>query len=148
MLEARGADIFWLDAGADATEGWSFVGTGERSSLPRDVALDAAPSDPTLPPFSGGWVGWLDYESGAAAAGAPVSGPVDEAGGSWLRPTHVVAFDHTARRTWVLSADGELPTWAAEVSVVRYPVDDTLPSKVPDGARRIAEARHLSLIHI
>ncbi|WP_372466621.1 anthranilate synthase component I family protein [Microbacterium maritypicum] len=142
MLEARVADVFWLDAGADAAQGWSFVGTGERSSLPRDVALDAAPTDRTRPPFSGGWVGWLDYESGAAAAGAPVSRPVDEPGGSWLRATHVVAFDHAARRTWVLSADDELPSWTAEVSAVPQPADDTVPLKVPDGARRVAEARH------
>ncbi|WP_337750139.1 anthranilate synthase component I family protein [Microbacterium sp. B19(2022)] len=142
MLEARGADVFWLDAGADATEGWSFVGTGERSSLPRDVALDAAPSDPTFPPFSGGWVGWLDYESGAAAAGAPVNGPVDEPGGSWLRATHVVAFDHAARRAWALGADDELPSWAAEVSGAPQPPDHAVPLKASDGAVRIAEARH------
>lgn len=142
MLEERTADLFWLDAGADAAEGWSFVGTGERSSLPRDVALDGAPSDPTLPPFSGGWVGWLDYESGAAAAGAPVSGPVDEPGGSWLRVTHVVAFDHAARRAWALGADDELPSWAAEVSAVPQPPDHSVPLKASDGAVRIAEARH------
>jgi anthranilate synthase component 1 len=142
MLEARAADVFWLDAGADATEGWSFVGTGERSSVPRDVALDASPHEATLPPFSGGWVGWLDYESGAAAAGAPVTGDAEEADGSWLRATHVVAFDHAARRTWVLSDDEDLPAWAAEVTAVHGLSDDTVTSVEPDGALRIAEARH------
>lgn len=71
MLETGNADVFWLDAGADATTGWSFIGTGERSTLPRDVRLDVAAPTPGQPPFTGGWVGWLDYESGAAAAGHP-----------------------------------------------------------------------------
>lgn len=144
VLEARVDDVFWLDAGADAVEGWSFVGTGERSSLPREVALDVAPADRTLPPFSGGWVGWLDYESGAAAAGAPVrgNGRVDETGGAWLRATHVVAFDHAARRVWALSADGELPAWAEEVSAARDRVGDVLAPQTTDGAPRIAEGRH------
>lgn len=144
VLEARVDDVFWLDAGADAVEGWSFVGTGERSSLPREVALDVARADRTLPPFSGGWVGWLDYESGAAAAGAPVrgNGRVDETGGAWLRATHVVAFDHAARRVWALSADGELPAWAEEVSAARDRVGDVLPPQTTDGAPRIAEGRH------
>lgn len=141
-LEARVTDVFWLDAGADVGEGWSFVGTGERSSLPRDVALDVAPSDPTLPPFSGGWIGWLDYESGAAAAGAPVGDAVDEADGSWLRATHVVAFDHAARRAWVLSTGDDLPAWEAEVTSVHESSDDAITPGLPDRVRRIAEARH------
>ncbi|WP_168429523.1 MULTISPECIES: anthranilate synthase component I family protein [unclassified Microbacterium] len=142
MLEAQVADLFWLDAGADATEGWSFVGTGERSSLPREVALGGAPADRTVPPFSGGWVGWLDYESGAAAAGAPVSGRVNETGGVWLRATHVVAFDHAARRVWALSDDGDLPAWAARVSAVEDAPDETVPQALPDGDSRVAEGRH------
>ena len=87
MLEAGAADVFWLDAGAAATTGWSFVGTGEPSTLPREVRLDRGAADPALPPFTGGWVGWLDYESGARVAGAPVAGTVEESGGAWLRAT-------------------------------------------------------------
>ena len=39
-LERECADVFWLDAGADASEGWSFIGTGRASSFPGDVRLD------------------------------------------------------------------------------------------------------------
>jgi para-aminobenzoate synthetase component 1 len=145
-LEARVADVFWLDAGADATEGWSYVGTGERSALPQEVRLDVAPADPALPPFSGGWFGWLDYESGAAAGGAPVSGPVDAMAGAWLHATHVVAFDHSARRVWALSAEGEVSAWAsrisADVSADREPPDGSFPPDAPDVPPRTAEARH------
>ncbi|MFK3678906.1 anthranilate synthase component I family protein [Microbacterium sp. NPDC090218] len=146
MIEAREADVFWLDAGADATEGWSFVGRGERSALPHDVRLDVDPADATLPPFTGGWVGWLDYESGAAAAGAPVDGPADATGGAWLRVTHVVAFDHALHRTWALASAGELDTWADAVGSQTVSAETAAVGTeevAPEGAPRIADARHL-----
>ena len=146
MLEPRSSDVFWLDAGADATEGWSFVGTGERSTLPGDVRLDVGALDPSSPPFSGGWVGWLDYESGAAAAGAPAAGIVDADPGAWLRATHVVAFDHERRRTWVLGIDDDLERWAAEIvsSTQEHRGDAGSAPRdgSAEGARRVAEARH------
>lgn len=143
MLERRSPDVFWLDAGADTTAGWSFIGTGERSSLPREVRLDVAPVDPALPPFTGGWVGWLDYESGAALAGAPVSEGGDEPGGSWLRATRVVAFDHALRRTWVLGAEDDLETWISEVAAGAGDSDTgSTPAYASDRLSRVAEARH------
>ena len=146
MLEPRSSDVFWLDAGADAAEGWSFVGTGERSTLPGDVRLDVGALDPSSPPFSGGWVGWLDYESGAAAAGAPVAGIMDADPGAWLRATHVVAFDHERRRTWVLGIDDDLERWAAEIvsSTQEHRGDAGSAPRdgSAEGARRVAEARH------
>jgi len=141
MLEAQAADVFWLDAGAAATEGWSFVGTGEPSSLPDDVRLDVGPVDDALPPFSGGWVGWRDYESGARAAGAPVSDSADESASSWLRATRVVAFDHSAGRIWTLSAEADAETWAAAVAAASArPVGE--PRSEGDAMPRVAEARH------
>ena len=141
MLEAETADVFWLDAGAAATEGWSFVGTGEPAELGEDVRLDVAPGDATLPPFVGGWIGWRDYESGAAVAGAPVSEGAEPAARSWLWATRVVAFDHAAGRTWVLSADDEAEAWAhAVVTASASPALDS-PDGTGDGVR-IAEARH------
>ncbi|WP_270408981.1 anthranilate synthase component I family protein [Microbacterium maritypicum] len=141
MLEAGAADVFWLDAGAAARTGWSFVGTGEPSTLPREVRLDRGAADPALPPFTGGWVGWLDYESGARVAGAPVAGAVEESGGSWLRATRVVAFDHSLGRAWTLSADHDAEAWAAAVSALvgaREPV----PMPVRADETRVAQARH------
>lgn len=151
MLETRADDVFWLDAGADAASGWSFVGTGEQSELPREVRIDVAAADPALPPFTGGWVGWLDYESGAAVAGAPVAGPVDATAGAWLHVTHVVAFEHATQSVWVLSAAEELGNWEAAVAAVAaVPAvaelrGDAAVSTGPVGSRgplRTAEARH------
>ncbi len=58
-------------------------------------------------PFLGGWVGWVGYEAGARAAGAPVrdrgDGIPDE---MWVRTDELIAFDHAARQVWVLSESG------------------------------------------
>lgn len=142
MLERRAADVFWLDAGVDATDGWSFVGTGTPSALPEDVDLAAADDeDPALPPFLGGWVGWRDYESGAAAAGAPTRTEDPESTLSWLRVTRAVAFDHASGRAWALSSAEDEQPWTEAVEESR-----TQPE--PEGAERPApgrlraEARH------
>lgn len=139
-LEAAEPDVFWLDAGADARTGWSFIGRGLVADLPSEVRLDVAPSDTAMPPFSGGWVGWLDYESGARAAGAPVVESATE-GGAWLRATHVVAFDHEEGRMWVLADPDELDGWADIVAAA--PADVlTVVEPESDVAPLIADARH------
>ncbi|MEV4667620.1 anthranilate synthase component I family protein [Microbacterium sp. LWO12-1.2] len=143
-LEAAESEVFWLDAGADARTGWSFIGRGTIAELPAALRLDAASSDATLPPFSGGWVGWLDYESGARAAGVPVFESTTE-GGAWLGATHVVAFDHDAGQTWALADADGLDTWTdalAAMSASAADVASSRPGAPPTGAPLIAEARH------
>lgn len=118
-LDRTTADLFWLDAGSDAVEGWSFVGTGEPAAFPEDVRVDGgAPRDPAAPPLSGGWVGWCDYESGARAAGAPVSEQGEPAGGSWLRITRLAAFDHASGRVWAMADAEHLDDWMSWVAGV------------------------------
>jgi len=147
LLESSSDDVFWLDAGSDARDGWSFVGVGTAaSSLPREVALGApavgeGADDDAYPPFRGGWIGWRDYESGAAAAGSPVAGPHGESDPTWLRTTRVAAFDHTRRRVWALAAAADLNAWqetldAAPIGASAPPDDGTRDSPV------IAQARH------
>ncbi|WP_282845963.1 anthranilate synthase component I family protein [Microbacterium oxydans] len=143
MLETGSADVFWLDAGADAKTGWSFIGTGERSTLPRDVHLDVAAPLPGQPPFTGGWVGWLDYESGAAAAGAPVADTGEETAGAWLSAERVIAFDHSRRQVWALSAENELESWEAAVTAYTRESQNRDRFRTASGAlTRVAEARH------
>jgi len=136
MLEARAADVFWLDAGDSAAEGWSFIGTGTASTLPADVRIDVPAADDGLPPFRGGWVGWRDYERGARDAGAPVAADGDD-NPSWLRATHVVAIDHVRRRVWALADEAGLDPWASVVQgdLPASPALDAAPT-------RIAVARH------
>ncbi|GGD84590.1 hypothetical protein GCM10007269_29430 [Microbacterium murale] len=101
-LAAGYEDVFWLDAGAEAAQGWSVLGVGERDARgPGDVRLDSvADAVAGEPPFRGGWVGWLDYESGATVAGAPAA--PSEGGPAWLRVTSAVAIDHATGAVWEL----------------------------------------------
>ncbi|MEV8251498.1 anthranilate synthase component I family protein [Microbacterium sp. NPDC076768] len=115
MLESRSTEVFWLDAGIDAVEGWSFIGTGTRSTFPHHVALDVAAAESAVPPFCDGWIGWLDYETGAAAAGAPVASS-ERMDGAWLRATRILAIDHASQQAWAISSADDLEAWAAEVS--------------------------------
>lgn len=136
-------DAFWLDAGADAASGWSVLGTGTQetdAAAPGAVRIDAAPTeDPSRPPFRGGWVGWLDYESGAEAVGAPVH--TSRQRPAWLRVERAVAIDHRNGSAWALAAEDELTAWSAEIirgvdaGPVTMPAAEQLQSAV-------ATARH------
>ncbi len=110
------ADVFWLDAGTGATRGWSVLGFGQRDTGgPGDVRLDGRtdaggqlPGAEGGPPFRGGWVGWLDYESGASVAGAPAAS--SEVGPAWLWVQQAVAVDHATGALWALG-DGVGDAW-------------------------------------
>ncbi|WP_341934186.1 anthranilate synthase component I family protein [Microbacterium sp. LWO14-1.2] len=137
-LEERHADVFWLDAGSTATEGWSYVGTGERASFPGAVRLDvAATRDAHEPPFRSGWVGWYDYESGAGAAGAPVAAHGSDEGDAWLRVTRLLAVRHDDGAAWVLAQD-DLDEWEAFVAAASS--SEVRPVAAP--RQRSAFARH------
>lgn len=132
-LAAVSPDVFWLDSGSGAEEGWSFIGTGVASGLPDRVRVDGREGAGI--PFSGGWVGWCDYESGARIAGAPVEEAV---GAAWLRVTRLAAFDHATGEAWVLAADDDIDEWASYVRAPRGAAS-ALPA---DPGARTAVARH------
>lgn len=149
VLEASSPEVFWLDAGPDTANGWSFVGVGEPSELPADVALgevrgapaDGGAADDERPPFRGGWVGWHDYETGAAAAGAPTDDGDADDRASWMRVRRFAAFDHARRRVWV-QTDGDFAQWESfveEAAVAASALPD-LPNAPVAGV--VAEARH------
>ncbi|MBQ3359593.1 MAG: anthranilate synthase component I family protein, partial [Microbacterium sp.] len=149
VLEASSPEVFWLDAGPDTANAWSFVGVGEPSALPADVALgevrgapaDGGAADDERPPFRGGWVGWHDYETGAAAAGAPTDGGDADDRASWMRVRRFAAFDHARRRVWV-QTDGDVAQWESfveEAAVAASALPD-LPKAPVAGV--VAEARH------
>lgn len=100
--------MFWLDAGSGATEGWSLLGMGTPDAGgPGQVRLDAeSPTPVDGPPFRGGWVGWLDYESGAVTAGAPSA--ASEGGPAWLRVSAAVALDHATGAVWEMGESSTL----------------------------------------
>lgn len=134
-LAARHADIFWLDAGDGAAEGWSVLGVGDSDAGgPGHVRLDVAANRPRdEPPFRGGWVGWLDYDSGAAAAGAPSA--ATEGGPAWLWVRWALAIDHSNGAVWLLGNDDAFDAVVSEATASG--VDAVAPA---DSA--LASARH------
>ncbi|MFD5225724.1 anthranilate synthase component I family protein [Microbacterium sp. NPDC058342] len=134
---------FWLDAGDGAADGWSILGAGDEEPDPaavRSVPLTAARPDTTTElPFAGGWVGWLDYELGAAALGAPVAGSVPS--GAWMQVSRAVAVDHAAGRAFALAPAGDVDRWRARVQEVLHP-GAPAPVLEPASVARPATARH------
>ncbi|GAA3949368.1 aminodeoxychorismate synthase component I [Microbacterium soli] len=137
---------FWLDAGARASRGWSILGTGGIEPDPSRVrAVELAGPTPASPapagdgiPFHGGWVGWLSYEQGAAALGAPVSGP--DRGSAWIVVDRAVAVDHATGRVFALAAPARLAQWRAQVQAL---LERLVPAPPPPSpAVVVATARH------
>ncbi|MFN3949573.1 anthranilate synthase component I family protein [Microbacterium sp.] len=124
-LFADAPHAFWLDAGVDATSGWSFLGTGRPDEPSRAMTrsadgpglVGASPEeDAEGAPFRGGWVGWISYE------GEP----------AWVRVDSLLAFDHARRR---VIAHGD-PTLAARAAAA-----PPAPGVAPAPARGTASAR-------
>ncbi|MGO1854951.1 MAG: anthranilate synthase component I family protein [Microbacteriaceae bacterium] len=136
-LAGRYEGVFWLDAGAAADEGWSFLGIGEPDAAgPGHVRLDIDAAVPAgAPPFCGGWIGWLDYETGAAAAGAQSA--ASEGGPAWLRVTAAVAVDHATGATWDLG--GMLGGWLRLPAVAQPVSSPALRASAQRPARSLSE---------
>ncbi|WJL95685.1 aminodeoxychorismate synthase component I [Microbacterium sp. ET2] len=102
---------FWLDGEATESGGWSWVGVGTPADpeIVTATPIGARTASPDTWPagrFRGGWVGWLGYEMGAAAAGAPVHPDAAEAPSAlWLRASQWYAFDHAQRRAFFVEHD-------------------------------------------
>ena len=134
---------FWLDAGAGATTGWSWIGGGAvepQATAVRSIVLDrSVGAGHDTGRFAGGWVGWLGYEDAAARAGAPISDP--EPGipqHLWLRVDTFVAFDHATRRVWALA-----PAAVDATALARAAASSQRVHRAPDEHASVAvTARH------
>lgn len=145
VLAEHAPDVFWLDSGGDARDGWSMLGTG----TPVDIADVEATRvggavDESWPagPFRGGHVGWLDYERGAARAGAPL-GP-SALSSRWLHADRFLSFDHARQRVWLVAdpQDADAVAWAATLlAATAAPVTDAV------GTDTVAEARASPDVH-
>lgn len=138
-FERDAAVAFFLDAGVDATSGWSYLGVGQRVDL--DSALrvpigTAQAENWPAGPFRGGWVTWLSYDNAAARAGAPAF-TADR--GEAISADTFLAFDHAQRAVWCVAPESDLARFAAH-SQARLDATVTVPP-VPDAAPRTAVAR-------
>lgn len=138
---------FWLDAGPDARDGWSWVGSGRPDDPARvaATALSAVPADAGPEGLlAGGWVGWIGYEAGAAAAGAPMHPAADPLPSQlWLRVERVMGFDHATGRVWIAAPDAE--AWLARARAATVPAATT-PAIERTAASRVSPAEYADRI--
>ena len=91
--------------------GWAADWPALRDRL-RGTLRSATPIDAALPPFQGGWIGWLGYELGAAFDRMPraAQDPLDLPDLSLALYDWVIAWDHATGAAWLVSngidADG------------------------------------------
>ncbi|MFF1879045.1 aminodeoxychorismate synthase component I [Leifsonia sp. NPDC058230] len=131
----------WLDAGAGATTGRSYLASGDllaTSSLADgSVVLQSAagagvfdgtmldflrddlaargrvPAEPGGPEFALGWIGWLGYETGAAANGVPVAA-TEAPDAAMLFVDRAVVIDHDLHTIELIALDaGDVAGWVA-----------------------------------
>ena len=131
---------FWLDAGPDAVDGWSWMGDGSPDDPARVLSTVIADGTLPAPPhhvFRGGWVGWTAYDHAAARAGAPAVQDDDGVPQQvWLRVAQLVAFDHTARRVSVFAPAADARGLADAVAAAVTPPPPPVPASLgPAGAR-------------
>ena len=111
---------FWLDAGPEATTGWSWLGSGTPvGDAPRERECATSPLDDTAGPFAGGWIGWLDYDAAARRAGAPAALDPGAGAGRGILVDRFVALDHGTRRAWAWAPADDLDAFAREVAAWR-----------------------------
>ncbi|MBX3094978.1 MAG: aminodeoxychorismate synthase component I [Cryobacterium sp.] len=145
---------FWLDSGATATTGMSYLGTCSRwltasvaqgivtehpSGIERDGTIfetlstalaDPIETDPDAGAFQLGWVGWLGYELHAQTMGTGLvrGAKHPDAALAWV--DRAIAFDHTAGIVRLLalgeSWSGELAGWRETTSAAL----DRLPARL------------------
>ncbi|MCS5729857.1 anthranilate synthase component I family protein [Herbiconiux moechotypicola] len=121
-LYSRSVNAFWLDGGAHASSGMSYLGDSERvleavswEALLDGIGIERGEGGPGIlspysaasaPRFALGWVGWLGYElgvlgdvpsPGARASVTPVA--------TMMRVDRAVEIDHTTGATTLLALD-------------------------------------------
>lgn len=71
----------------------------------RGTFHDNFPHDPALPPFQGGWLGWLSYELGTAFDRMPRAAGADRAVPDVALALYdwVIAWDHATGMAWLVS---------------------------------------------
>lgn len=124
-LFAAAPHAYWLDAGGDAVDGWSWMGAGSLElegtrPLALDVSSPSAPFNSATGRFRGGWVGWIPYDDGVEAA-------------RWLRADTVVAFDHARRRVVVWSTESVEAARGLADAVTAAPVAPRPPAPAATG---------------
>jgi para-aminobenzoate synthetase component 1 len=108
--------------------------------LPPARLAPAPDPDPDLPAFTGGWIGALHYELGAAlepAAAAPGAGNAPLPLGGWARCDSALVHDNRADRWWLIGDPDELPV----LDELTAPASFTFPAPLRSESGRDAYQR-------
>ena len=150
---------FWLDSGATATAGVSYVGVGARLTTEfRVPVLDwlrretfEADTSAVASGFALGWVGWLGYELRGETLDVEVNRVSRYPDAAWLFVDRCLAFDHGTGEVTLLAL-GDVQGYRAEVEAALFAVSSREPTTAqPDGESPTVEwaytdAEYLSMI--
>jgi para-aminobenzoate synthetase component 1 len=116
---------FWLDSGAAATSGMSYLGVASSLTTEfdgpvldwlrrqtRDVDTSAIATG-----FALGWVGWLGYELRAETMGEPIDRRARTPDAAWMFVDRCLALDHATGEVTLLALD-DVDAYRAEVEAV------------------------------
>jgi para-aminobenzoate synthetase component 1 len=126
-------DVVWLDSGADALTGRSYIGRASRVVTTESVdsmleflrsELNVNRHDPVGDGFSLGWVGWLGYETRFETMGIARTRESAYPDAAFVYLDQAIEFDHATRTVSLFSLD-EAGEWnavlAAPPRAVRRP---------------------------
>ena len=104
-------------------------------SLAQNADRRSTNADPAMPPFQGGWIGWLSYELGAAFDHQPRARHNDLhiPDISLARYTSLIAWDHLSGAAWQIS-NGDQRSEIGDrraSSDLRSPISDLSPGFTP-----------------
>ncbi|MEV8253807.1 chorismate-binding protein [Rhodoglobus sp. NPDC076762] len=128
------AGVVWLDSGAAADSGRSYLAVSARAVLSTELSepvfewmrreFAATDIDHAAAPagFRLGWVGWLGYELRRESLGVEVTTPAVTPDAAWLWVDRVIVVDHGSRSLSVLalgdSWTGELAQWRDSIAAL------------------------------
>lgn len=158
MAQCAGAaaGAVWLDSGALARSGRSYLAVSERAVLSSD--LDEPVFDWMARQFSApdvdyadapagfrlGWVGWLGYELRGESLGVPITTPATTADAAWLWVDRVIVFDHESQSLSLLALGegwtGELALWRQRMERLIEAADAAADAAAGTAARATGDA--------
>ncbi|MDH6181167.1 para-aminobenzoate synthetase component 1 [Microbacteriaceae bacterium SG_E_30_P1] len=135
---------FWLDSGASATTGMSYLGIAAETRTSFDgPVLDWLREQSTevdvasvAGGFRLGWVGWFGYELRSETMGTPRTRQSRYPDAAWLRIEQCLAFDHTTHTVYAYSV-GDAEGFRDEVLAA---LDATPPLLPPDSPAPASDA--------